>query len=104
MKIDTPLSRLYNVAEFFFGDGVTSHLDLVNSVIDQEYSSAEDADVKEAFKRYLDFEDPLYFSTGICETLTAGFGHCNDYGYFEFPLPAKFINLFLVTNQPSKEV
>ena len=99
MKIDTPLSRLYNVAEFFFGDfgsGVSEYLDLVNSTIDKEYSSDEDAAVKEAFKRYLGFEDPLYFSTGICEMLTAGFGHCDNYGYFEFPLPAKFINQFLV--------
>lgn len=27
------------------------------------------------------------FSTGICESLTAGYGKCDGYGYFEYPLP-----------------
>ena len=26
------------------------------------------------------------YSTGICETLTCGFGELGDYGYFEYPI------------------
>ena len=95
MKIDTPLARLYNVAEYFFGEQASEHLDIVNEAIDHVYCNHDDADVREAFKRYLEGKEKLYFSTGICEMLTAGFGKCNDYGYFEFPLPGKFIDDFL---------
>jgi RNA polymerase sigma-70 factor (ECF subfamily) len=45
--------------------------------------------------RYLECKETLYFSTGICEMLTAGFGGCDEYGYFKYPLPAKFIDDFL---------
>lgn len=27
------------------------------------------------------------FSNGICESMTAGYGRCDGYGYFEYPLP-----------------
>lgn len=30
---------------------------------------------------------PPTFSSGICETLTAGYGRLDGYGYWEFPLP-----------------
>lgn len=96
MKIDTPLARLYNVAEYFFGNEASEHLDIVNDAIDHVYCNHDDADVREAFKRYLECKETLYFSTGICEMLTAGFGGCDEYGYFKYPLPAKFIDQFLV--------
>ena len=94
MKIDTPLARLYNVAEYFFGDQASEHFDIVNEAIDHVYCDHGDADVREAFKRYLEGKEKLYFSTGICEMLTAGFGVCDHNGYFEFPLPGKFIDQF----------
>lgn len=97
MKIDNPSARLYNVAEYFFGEQASEHLDIVNEAIDHVYCNHEDADVREAFHRYLAGKEKLFFSTGICEMLTAGFGHCNEHGYFEFPLPGKFIDDFLVT-------
>lgn len=39
----------------------------------------------EALRRWNEGENPK-FSTGICESLTCGYGKCNDLGYFEFPL------------------
>ena len=30
--------------------------------------------------------EPPAFSTGICGSLTAGYGKCDEYGYFEYPL------------------
>lgn len=92
-RIDTPVARRYNVAEYFFNDEATQYLDLVEEAIDHVYWNHDDRDVREAFKRYLR-GDLLTFSTGICESLTAGFGKCNDYGYWEYPLPAKFIDQF----------
>ena len=95
MKIDTPLSRLYNVAEYFFGDQASKHLEIVNEAIDHVYCDAEDADIREAFRLYLECKEKLYCSTGICEMLTAGFGGCDEHGYFTYPLPAKFIDKYL---------
>ena len=92
-KIDTPAARRYNAAEYFFGDEATQYLDLVEEAVNHMYSNHDEHDVREAFKRYLR-GDLLYFSSGICECLTAGFGKCNDYGYWEFPLPAKFVDQF----------
>lgn len=97
MKIDNPSVRLYNVAEYFFDEHASEHLDNVDEAIDHIYCNHEDADVREAFHRYLECKEKLYFSTGICEMLTAGFGKCDEYGYFEFPLPGKFIDDFLNT-------
>lgn len=42
-------------------------------------------DVIEAYRRFNNGEIP-YFSTGICESITAGFGECDEYGYFQYPL------------------
>ena len=39
-------------------------------------------------------ENPTY-STSICGSLTAGYGRCDVYGYWEFPLPV---------NQETKEI
>ena len=30
--------------------------------------------------------EPPSFSKGICGSITAGYGRCDSYGYFEFPL------------------
>lgn len=94
MRIDNSYSRLYNVAEYFFGIDGCNHLDRVNEAIDHVYSSKEDADIRGGFLRYLQGEK-LTFSTGVCELLTCGFGECNEYGYFEFPLPGDFIQTYL---------
>lgn len=40
----------------------------------------------EAIRRFRDGEKPSY-STGICESITAGYGRLDQYGYWEFPLP-----------------
>lgn len=39
----------------------------------------------EAIKRWEAGEQPG-FSTGICESLTCGYGNLDNYGYWEFPL------------------
>ena len=39
----------------------------------------------EAKRRWEDGELPS-FSTGICGSLTCGYGKLDDYGYWEFPL------------------
>ena len=49
-----------------------------------QYNSMPDNQV-EAFRRFESGEKPSY-STGICESITAGYGKCDYYGYFEFPL------------------
>ena len=87
-------SRRYDVAEYFFGDEATEHLELVEAAVDHVYADHHDAEVREAFKRYLRGER-LTFSSGICETTTSGFGECNHYGHFEFPLPSNFVERFL---------
>lgn len=48
----------------------------------------------EALKRWESGEKPT-FSTGICESLTCGYGKLDEYGYWEFPLyPAeKYLEL-----------
>lgn len=45
-----------------------------------------DIEEMEAMCRYFAGEEPT-FSTGICGVLTAGYGECCEYGYWEFPLP-----------------
>lgn len=39
----------------------------------------------EAIQRWEAGQDPS-FSTGVCESLTCGYGRLDDYGYFQFPL------------------
>lgn len=93
MTIDSTSARLYNVAEYFFGDEATQYLELVQDAIDHVYSQHEHLNIREAFSRYLR-GDKLTFSSGICEGLTSGFGECNDYGYWEYPLPMDFVDRF----------
>ena len=92
-RIDTPACRRYNVAEYFFGDEASQYLDLVEQAVDHVFSNHDDADIREAFKRYLR-GDKMSFSSGICEDTTGGFGECDYYGYWEFPLPMNFIDRF----------
>lgn len=40
---------------------------------------------QEAYRRYEAGEKPS-FSTGICESITAGYGRLDEYGYWEFSL------------------
>lgn len=49
---------------------------------------------KEAIRRY-ESGEKLMFSTGICESLTCGYGNLDDNGYWEFPLypVERYINL-----------
>lgn len=92
-RIDTPAARRYNVAEYLFDDEASQYLDLVEEAVNHVFADSSEADVREAFTRYLR-GDRLSFSSGICESLTAGFGEINNYGYWEYPLPAKFIDRF----------
>lgn len=44
----------------------------------------------------------LGFSTGICGSLTCGYGQCDENGYWEFPLPAskyRYINMYLLNHR-----
>lgn len=50
-----------------------------------QYKSMPENQV-EAIRRFKAGETPC-FSTGICESVTAGYGDCDFYGYWEFPLP-----------------
>lgn len=97
-RIDSPSARRYNVAEYFFGDEATEYLELVEDAIDHVFNTRDDADVREAFTRYLR-GDKLTFSMGICEGTTAGFGECDNYGYWEYPLPMNFIDRFYGVNR-----
>lgn len=90
-KIDTPSARLYNIAEYFFEDEASEHISLVKEAIVHMFP--EDNDIHEAFSRYLDGKK-LFFSSGICESLTAGYGELNESGYWEFPLPLDFVDQF----------
>jgi hypothetical protein len=54
----------------------------------QRKSVIEDAYL-EAIRRFESGEKPG-FSTGICESLTCGYGTLDDLGYWEFPLPRKY--------------
>ncbi len=50
-----------------------------------QYEEQHQIASNEAYRRYRNGEAPS-FSTGICEFLTAGYGHLDAYGYYEFPL------------------
>lgn len=50
-----------------------------------EYSE----DQKEAIRRFKAGEKP-YYSSGIDESITCGYGDLDDYGFWEFPLPDKY--------------
>lgn len=51
---------------------------------------------QEALARWKNGEEPK-FSTGVCESLTCGYGELSEYGYWQFPLyPAeKYSQLLL---------
>jgi hypothetical protein len=51
---------------------------------------------KEAIKRFENGERPSY-STGICESVTAGYGRLDDYGYWEYPLPVNQKTFKIIT-------
>jgi hypothetical protein len=87
------LSRKYDIAEYFFDDEATQYLDYVDEAIDEVFSV--DLKTANALKKYRDGEK-FYLSTGIGEEITAGFGTLDEYGYFEFPLPANFVKKFLI--------
>lgn len=56
----------------------------------EEYSKMDLTDEeKEAIKRFKIGIKPCY-STGICGSLTCGYGILDDYGYWEFPLISKY--------------
>lgn len=89
--LNNPFARRYEVAEFFFGEEADKYLDLVDIAVEQFFvENKDDTHYGIAFQRFLQM-DTVYFSSGICETLTAGFGKLDGNGYFEFPLPSKFI-------------
>ena len=92
-RIDNISARRWNAAEYFFKDEAAEYLDLVEEAIDHVFCNSDESVVREAFKRYLR-GDVLYFSSGICETLTAGYGKIDQYGYWEFPLPSNFVDQF----------
>ena len=94
--IDTPAARKYNVAEYFFDTNASQYIDLVEDAISHVFCDQKDHGTREAFSRYLSGEK-IGFSRGICECLTAGFGECDDYGYWEFSLPMDFVNQFYGT-------
>lgn len=43
----------------------------------------------EAIRRFESGENPQ-ISTGICESVTMGYGDLDEWGYWEFSLPSKF--------------
>lgn len=97
MKIDNIVARKYNLAEYFFDEDASTYFDLVEAAIDEIYNKTgrdEDRKVGEAFTRYLAGEK-VWFSTGICGNLTAGFGKVSPTGYFDYPLPTNFVKSFL---------
>lgn len=48
------------------------------------------ADEARALREYYNGFKPC-FSTGICGSLTAGYGRLSDNGYWEYPLPTWFM-------------
>ena len=68
----------------------------------RKYSDIEKEN--EAMKRYLAGEKPSY-STGICGSLTCGYGNLDDLGYFEFQLdPAVLTMGIKLPAEPTKEI
>lgn len=57
----------------------------------------------EAMRRYLSGEKPFY-STGICESLTCGYGKLDEYGYFEFPLKESILKYLTEVQMHNKEL
>lgn len=92
-RIDNGAARRWNVAEYFFNDDAGKYIDLVEEAVDHVFCNYDEWSVREAFKRYLR-GDPIYFSSGICDTLTGGFGKIDQYGYWEFPMPSNFVDQF----------
>jgi hypothetical protein len=64
-----------SAADWIYGDW--SIADLTH----QEYELNKDI----AYKRYAKLEQPTY-STGVCDSTTAGYGALDKYGYWEYPL------------------
>lgn len=90
------MSRKYDVAEFFFGDEATSRLDIIDEMLQQDYSGhSEFAGVMEAFRRYAR-GDSLSYSTDLMNVTTAGFGTCDHGGNWDYELPGKFVKKYLI--------
>ena len=88
------LSQHWDVAEYFFNDEASEHFDLIFEAIDHVYNTEEDYDIRVALTKYATGNIPNH-SSGICETHTAGYGKLDENGYWEFPLPANFVERFL---------
>ena len=97
MRIDNIQARRYNVAEYLFGDDATDKLDLIDDYLPIFFCDKSDRDVLVAFRWYLEGKK-LSFSSGICESLTAGYGEIDGLGYWEFPLPLGFVDRFYGVN------
>lgn len=55
----------------------------------------------EAIRRYENGEKPCY-STGIDNSLTCGYGALNAEGFWEFPLPMRFVEAPNARNQATE--
>lgn len=54
----------------------------IADISDEDYETNKDM----ARLKLLMFGNTPSFSKGICDSITAGYGRCDEYGYFEFPL------------------
>lgn len=63
-----------------------------NSNLDEDFSIADLSDevytdnLETAQEMYANNTKPVRYSRGICDTITAGYGRFDVYGYYEFPL------------------
>ena len=60
-----------------------------------QYTESREVREKKALEMFHSGMKPSY-STGICESLTAGYGELDAYGYWEFPLTVNQTTLEIV--------
>lgn len=68
---------------------ITSRINILIHIIEEiaECASIGDEGQQHAMDLFMAGEPPT-FSTGICESVTAGYGKLDVHGYWEFPLPS----------------
>ena len=92
------IAQKWDVAEYLLGDGAAIAFagdgSEVETAINQTFTDEGDADIRRALMLYSEGKVPQH-SSGICETHTAGYGKLDENGYWEFPLPANFVERFL---------
>jgi hypothetical protein len=90
--------RRYDLAEYFFNEEAGQNLDLVEeAILSAFYTDSVNTPYGDALFRYLGGEK-VQIANSLFDQQTAGFGRLDEYGLFEFPLPAPFFKKYVVGN------